>query len=49
MCASHAHIFFWIELCIATGVSVVGNAAQAVMHGLECTLMAGSGPDTSLK
>lgn len=27
-----AHVFFWIELCVAAGVSVVGNAAQAVLH-----------------
>ncbi|MFD8101124.1 DUF2637 domain-containing protein [Nocardia fluminea] len=27
-----AHVFFWTELCIAAGVSVVGNATQAVLH-----------------
>ncbi|MFI8974246.1 DUF2637 domain-containing protein [Nocardia asteroides] len=27
-----AHVFFWSELCIAAGVSVVGNATQAVLH-----------------
>ncbi|MGC4989997.1 DUF2637 domain-containing protein [Nocardia salmonicida] len=27
-----AHLFFWTELCIAAGVSVVGNATQAVLH-----------------
>ncbi|MFG1773424.1 NAD(P)/FAD-dependent oxidoreductase [Nocardia salmonicida] len=26
------HVFFWTELCIAAGVSVVGNATQAVLH-----------------
>ncbi|WP_189027660.1 DUF2637 domain-containing protein [Nocardia rhizosphaerihabitans] len=30
--ADRAHIFFWSELCIAAGVSVVGNATQAVLH-----------------
>ncbi|WP_280345648.1 DUF2637 domain-containing protein [Nocardia neocaledoniensis] len=27
-----AHVFFWTELCIAGGVSVIGNATQAVLH-----------------
>lgn len=27
-----AHVFFWSELCIAAGVSVVGNATQAVLY-----------------
>ncbi|MFF5037992.1 DUF2637 domain-containing protein [Nocardia salmonicida] len=27
-----AHVFFWTELCVAAGVSVVGNATQAVLH-----------------
>ncbi|MGW5924520.1 DUF2637 domain-containing protein [Nocardia fluminea] len=27
-----AHVFFWTELCIAAGVSVIGNATQAVLH-----------------
>lgn len=30
--ADSAHVFFWSELCIAAGVSVVGNATQAVLH-----------------
>ncbi len=29
---SRAHVFFWSELGIAAGVSIVGNAAQAVLH-----------------
>jgi len=29
---SRAHVFFWTELCAAAGVSVVGNATQAVLH-----------------
>lgn len=30
--ADRAHVFFWAELCIAAGVSVIGNATQAVLH-----------------
>ncbi|MEV0684795.1 DUF2637 domain-containing protein [Nocardia sp. NPDC050378] len=32
MRTDRAHIFFWTELCIAAGVSVIGNATQAVLH-----------------
>ncbi|MEU4418577.1 tyrosine-type recombinase/integrase [Nocardia salmonicida] len=32
MRTDRAHVFFWTELCIAAGVSVVGNATQAVLH-----------------
>ncbi|MEV0768630.1 DUF2637 domain-containing protein [Nocardia salmonicida] len=29
---ARAHVFFWSELSIAAGVSIAGNAAQAVLH-----------------
>ncbi|MGW5452324.1 DUF2637 domain-containing protein [Nocardia sp. NPDC003979] len=32
MRTDRAHVFFWTELCIAAGVSVIGNATQAVLH-----------------
>ncbi|MGW6729631.1 DUF2637 domain-containing protein [Nocardia sp. NPDC055029] len=30
--AGGAHAFFWTELCAAAGVSILGNATQAVLH-----------------
>ncbi|GAD83434.1 MULTISPECIES: DUF2637 domain-containing protein [Nocardia] len=35
-----AHVFFWTELCIAAGVSVIGNATQAVLHTTALPLLA---------
>ncbi|MEU3010037.1 DUF2637 domain-containing protein [Nocardia asteroides] len=32
MRTDRAHVFFWSELCVAAGVSVVGNATQAILH-----------------
>ncbi|MEV0334485.1 DUF2637 domain-containing protein [Nocardia sp. NPDC050717] len=32
MRTDRAQVFFWTELCIAAGVSVIGNATQAVLH-----------------
>ncbi|MFD9547962.1 DUF2637 domain-containing protein [Nocardia salmonicida] len=36
------HVFFWTELCIAAGVSVVGNATQAVLHTTALPAVAAS-------
>ncbi|KQY34920.1 hypothetical protein ASD42_32655 [Nocardia sp. Root136] len=40
MRTDRAHVFFWTELCIAAGVSGVGNATQAVLHTTALTAVA---------